>query len=254
MALLSLVPLLLSLPTAELHPGPDPLPLVHGGFAAPSAWLALWRGEAWVCWEAGVDGCWQRLELAGVVDLATVRAEFVDRSGLILGDRSEITWLIVRGDPQPQTPTWTAIPRQSPRTHDCGPAELLPIADDDALRFVPRPCAEAPGATQLCVHPGRRLRLRPASALHLRVGLELRALDDWRLPELGLTMATGMQLLATVGVGLDPAAWIGQRRERADLQAQARPAVRALPPPRSSGPLAAAERQALRAVICEVWP
>ena len=38
--------------TPRLLEPDDPLPTVHGGFAAPLAWLALWRGDAWVCWDA----------------------------------------------------------------------------------------------------------------------------------------------------------------------------------------------------------
>jgi hypothetical protein len=225
------------------------LPLVHGGVAAPTAWLALWRGDAWVCWTAAAD-CWQRLDLAGVVDLATLRAEFVDRSTLVLADRSDQTWLIVRGDPGPRPVAWTANPRASPGPRECGPEGSLPIAGDASLSFIHRPCAEAPGGVELCVRPGRSLRLRPGGLLRLRLGVELRALVDWqRAPGVGGTQ-TGLAWLAVLAVALDPAAWIQQRRERADLQAQARPALRALPPLRTRGPLAAAERQHLRDAIC----
>ncbi|MBK7825779.1 hypothetical protein [Nannocystis sp.] len=228
------------------------LPLVHGGFAAPTAWLALWRGDAWICWDAELPTCWQRLELTGIVDLSSLRAEFVDRSTLVLGDRSEATWQVVRGDPGPRPVAWSTTPRQSPRALACGPAGALPIADDGGLRFIARPCPEARDGGDTCVHPGRSLRLHRPQPLRLRLGLELRGLADWRLhPGLGTT-TTGVQLLALLAIGLDPAAWIQQRRERADLHAQARPGLRALPPPRSRGPLVAAEREALRTAVCGV--
>lgn len=251
---LPLILVLLLRPEPDLPVKPaaatDDLPLVHGGFAAPAAWLALWRGDAWVCWDAAVERCWQRLDLAGVVDVATLRAEFVDRSALVLADRSDGAWLIVRGDPVPRLARWTATPREAPRTRACGPAGPLPVAGRDGLDFAERPCSEAPDDALLCVRPARALALRRATALRLRLGVELRALDGWR----GLTdsraAATGLQLLALISVGLDPGVWAAQRRERADLQAQARPALRALPGPRSRGPLRPVEREAVRAIVC----
>jgi len=245
--LLSLLSLLMNEPLPDRHPARhDDLPAVYGGFAAPGAWLALWRGDAWVCWDASASGCWQRLELAGVVDLPTLRAEFVDRSALIVADRTEGTWLIVRPDPTPRPTRAATTPRHSPRAFGCGAAGVLPIADADGLGFV---ACDAPPGDALCVRPGRRMPLRPASPLRLRVGLELRALGDWRMPGQAVSAATGVQLLATIGVGLDPG-WTSQRRERADLQAQARPVLRALPAPRSRGPLITGELEALRVVVC----
>jgi hypothetical protein len=89
--------------------------------------------------------------------------------------------------------------------------------------------------------------------LRLRIGLELRARERWRdLGIPGAAATSGLQLLAVVQIGLDPLRFAAQRRERADLQAQARPTLRALPAPRSRGPLRAAERQALRDAVCEV--
>ena len=63
----ALLPLLAALVAEPSPPPRDDVPAVDGGLAAPGAWLADWRGEAWVCWEAGAPACWQRLELAGVV-------------------------------------------------------------------------------------------------------------------------------------------------------------------------------------------
>lgn len=237
-------------PTQTPVSGPErELPLVHGGFAAPSAWLALWRGDAWICWDLAMSQCWQRLDLAGQVDLPALRAEFVDRSTLVLGDRSDITWLIVRGDPVPRPVAWTATPRQSPQTHSCSPSGPLPIADDTGLHSRDRPCPEARERHDSCAHPGHALRLRHPHPLRLRLGVELQARRDWHLRG-DLHNTTGIQLIALVAIGLDPAGWALQRRERADLQAQARPGLRALPAPRSRGPLQAAEHQALRTALC----
>ena len=243
---LALFPLLSALASAP-HPLDDAIPAVHGGFAAPTAWLALWRGEAWICWEPRAD-CWQRLELAGLVDLASLRAEFVDRSALVVGDRSETTWLIVRGDPSPRPAAWTTTPRNSPRVHACGPAGDLPVADPEGLRRAA--CADVPDEDRLCVRPGVRLRLRRASPLRLRVGFAVQTREHRQALGVDAATTSGVQVLAIVGVGLDVGAWIQQRRERADLHAQARPGLRALPAPRSRGPLAHAERQALGAAIC----
>jgi hypothetical protein len=241
---LALLPLLSALASAP-HPLDDAIPAVHGGFAAPTAWLALWRGEAWICWDPGGER-WQRLELAGVVDLASLRAEFVDRSTLVVGDGGDATWLIARGDPTPRIAAWTTTPRHSPRVHACGPAGDLPVADATGLR---RKACVATSAQRLCVRPGRPLRLRPASPLRVRIGFAVQAGQRWQTQDLATTN-TGVQLLAIVDIGLDVAAWIQQRRERADLQAQARPDLRALPPPRSRGALASAEDQALAAALC----
>ena len=116
----------------------DPLPTVHGGFAAPLAWLALWRGDAWVCWDAPDPRCWQRLDLAGTNDLPTLRAAFVDGG--------DATWWIVRGDPGPRLATWTAIPRETPQPRACGPVGALPSAGREHLGFIARPCPAAPSA------------------------------------------------------------------------------------------------------------
>jgi len=233
-------------------PPDDSLPLVHGGFAAPGAWLALWRGDAWVCWDAPDPRCWQRLDLAGTIDLPTLRAAFVDPSTLVLGDGSDGAWWIVRGDPGPRTAAWTTIPRESPQMSACGPNGPLPVAGRDLLGFVVRPCPEAADDRFLCARPPRPVHARRPGMLRLRVGLELRARERWRdLGAPGAPVTTGLQLLAVVQIGLDPLQFSAQRRERADLQAQARPILRALPAPRSRGPLRAVERQALRAAVCE---
>ena len=91
--------------------------------------------------------------------------------------------------------------------------------------------------------------------LRLRLGLELRARERWRdvgVP--GEATITALQILAVLQIGLDPLRFGAQRRERADLQAQARASLHALPAPRSRGPLFTAERQALRAAVCEGAP
>ena len=48
----------------------------------------------------------------------------------VIGDRSDTTWLIARGDPLPRRVAWTTTPRQSPQSHSGSPAGPLPIADD----------------------------------------------------------------------------------------------------------------------------
>ncbi|MBA3549670.1 MAG: hypothetical protein H0T76_24595 [Nannocystis sp.] len=232
-------------------PQGDGLPLVHGGFAAPRAWLAVWRGDAWVCWDAPEPRCWQRLELADIVDVASLRAEFVDASTLVLGDGNDPTWWIVRGDPGPRRAAWTATPRETPQPRACGPTGALPIASRERLGFIIRPCPETSSEAFVCVRRARALRLRRPSMLRLRFGLELRARQRWRSREAPDDLTTtGLQLLAVLQIGIDPLRFVAQRRERADLQAQARPSLHALPAPRSRGPLFAAERQALHAAVC----
>lgn len=241
--------------TSVSVPQGDSLPLVHGGFAAPRAWLALWRGDAWVCWDAPDPRCWQRLELAGIVDVASLRAEFVDASTLVLGDGNDPTWWIVRGDPGPRLAAWTTTPRETPQPRPCGPTGALPVASRERLGFITRPCPEAPSEGFVCARRAHPLRLRRPSMLRLRIGLELRARERWRSREAPDDLATtGLQLLAVLQIGIDPLRFGAQRRERADLQAQARPRLHALPAPRSRGPLLAAERQALHAAVCEGAP
>jgi len=236
-------------------PGPPPaddaLPLVHGGLVAPHAWLALWRGDAWVCWDAPAPDCWQRLELAELVELPDLRAEFVDSSTLVLGDRGEATWWIVRGDPNPRRADETGAPREAPQPRACGPTGALPVASRERLGFLLRPCPEAPAERQLCARPARPLRLRRPGPLRLRLGLELRTRERWRgADDPGGRTITGLQLLAVLQIGLDPLGFAARRRERSALQALARPTLRALPAPLSRGPLIAAEREALRAAVC----
>lgn len=221
-----------------------PLFLVHGGAVAPDAWLALWRGDAWMCWRPA-PGCWQRLELAGIVDLTLLRAEFVGPGALVLGDRSEATWRIDQGDPIPRLVA--GDPGGAPRVYACGPRGLLPVIGADALEFAAVPCPDAPGGDGECVGPTRAPAIRPVVGLRVRLGLELRVLDRWQQTALATT-ATGLVVLATLGLGFDPA--YALRRERADLQARSRRGLRRLPAPRSRGPLAAAEREALAAVVC----
>jgi hypothetical protein len=171
----------------------------------------------------------------------------------VLGDGSDGAWWIVRGDPGPRPAAWTTIPRESPQTRPCGPHGPLPVAGRERLGFLVRPCPEAASEPFVCARPARPLQLRRPGMLRLRIGLELRARERWRdLGIPGAAATSGLQLLAVVQIGLDPLRFAAQRRERADLQAQARPTLRALPAPRSRGPLRAAERQALRDAVCEV--
>ena len=222
----------------------EQLTLLHGGHAAPDAWLALWRGDAWVCWRPAPD-CWQRLDLLGSVDVGLLRAEFTGPSSLVLGDRSEATWRIDQGDPTPRPAQ--ANPTAGPRQYACGPAGPLPVVADGHLRFTARPCVATALDAHLCVSRARGGSTRPVAGLRVRVGLELRILEDWQQSD-GAAAATGFTLLALLGLGWDSGVQL--RRERADLQAQARPGLRTLPALRSRGPLAAAERDALVAVLC----
>lgn len=166
-----------------------------------------WRcGDAWVCWDAPDARCWQRLELAGTVDVASLRAEFVDASTLVLGDGGDATWWIVRGNPGPRLATWTAIPRETPQPRACGPVGALPSAGREHLGFIARPCPEAPSERFVCARPARPLRLRRPSMLRLRVGVELAARERWRdLGAPGAAATTGLQLLAVLQLGIDPA-------------------------------------------------
>ena len=222
----------------------EPLALIDGGRAAPGAWLAVWRGEAWVCWNPG-PGCWQRLDLLGKVDVGLLRAEFTGPTSVVLGDRSEATWRIDRGDPIPRTAL--ANPVGSPRPYACGPIGPLPVVGAGGLGFVAAPCPEAAAGPHLCVARGRGDNVRPVAGLRVRLGLELRREEAWQRTA-GAAATTGFAMLAILGLGWDSGSQL--RRERADLQAQARPAVRTLPALRSRGPLAAAEREALTSVLC----
>jgi hypothetical protein len=89
--------------------------------------------------------------------------------------------------------------------------------------------------------------VRPPIGLRLRAEVALQVVDGWRT---GAVTTTGVQLLAVLVLGLDRAGVAAARRERADLQAQARPALRTLPALHSRGPLAAREREALAAILC----
>lgn len=222
----------------------EPLALIDGGRAAPGAWLAIWRGEAWVCWRAGA-GCWQRLDLLGVVDVGLLRAEFTGPTSVVLGDGSAATWRIDEGDPLPRAAL--ANPVASPRPYACGPTGALPVVRAGGLGFAAAPCPETSAGQHLCVARGRGGGVRPVAGLRVRLGLELRREEAWQRTT-GAQATTGFAILAILGLGWDSGSQL--RRERADLQAQARPALRTLPALRSRGPLAAAEREALTSVLC----
>ncbi len=235
-------------------PPRQPLLLVHGGRAAEDAWLALWQDAAWVCWDAPADDCWQRIELGPEVDLNSLRGEFLDASNLVLGDLTT-TWRISRGDPEPQ-PGPDIAPTTAPYPLTCSPTGSLPVVIGQRLTFRSHACANPPEAQRWCLGPAVPLRLRPVIPVGVRLGVEVRALDNWR-DRFSVDHAAavqGIQVLVTLDFTVQVAVVGPARRERANLMARSRPQLRPLPRPQGEGPVATAEREATYRLLCGADP
>lgn len=245
--------LLLIADAAALEPTPA---VLHGGRAAPRAWLASVRAALWICWDDGArrgppdPDCWQRVDLpAGGADPRELRASFLDAATVVVRDADERTFQLVRGEPTLQSADIAALdvePRERLTAIPCSPSGHVPIYIRGRWSWIMAPCAAPAGP---CVAPPALPALRRPSELALSFSVEVRA-EDRRELATAVQASTTTSVIASVRVGFDPARWFGRQIAWHELQSARRPRVRDLPPLRSTGPLAERERDALVAVVC----
>lgn len=245
--------LLLAPLLALLSSSPEPAPAaLHGGRAAPHAWLAVHRGALWICWDDGLrrgaadPGCWQRIDLPLEVDPREVRGMFLDAATALIRGPDARTLQISRGDAAALPTETTVEPRGRPAPLACSPIGHVPIFTRGRWGWRDAPCPADGGQ---CVAPPLLPRLRRPGGPALTLGLEVRVRER-RGVDGGAQSIAGTEFIASLGATFDPAAWFGHRVAWQDLQAARRPRVLELPAPRSTGPLAARERDALAAAVC----
>ncbi|MCY1062896.1 hypothetical protein [Nannocystis sp. SCPEA4] len=232
----------------------DPPPLLlHGGRAAPRAWLGAVQSALWICWDDGTgrgtpDGaCWQRVDLPpGAPDPREARATFLDAATAVVRGADDNTFLLVRGDPALQPGEPSLDPRERLAPLACGPSGHVPIYSRGRWAWAPSPCPLAAGQ---CVSGPALAKLRRPTGLDLFFRLELQA-DARRGVSVASEATTSVAVVASIGVAFDPARWVGQQFAWQELHAARRPRLRDLPPTRSHGPLATREREAVAAVVC----
>ena len=235
----------------------EPSPAVlHGGRAAPHAWLAVHRGALWICWDDGArrgaldPDCWRRIELPpGAVDPRELRAVFLDAATALLRGPDERALQIARGDPAAQPAELAAEhvePRGRPATLACSTIGHVPIFIRGRWAWRDAPCPAEAGS---CVAPPTLPRLRRPIGVELWFDLELRTRER-RGADAATEASAGAELVAGFGAAFDPAGWFARRLAWQELQVSRRPQLRDLPALRSTGPLAAGERDALAAAVC----
>jgi hypothetical protein len=234
----------------------DPPPLLlHGGPAAPRAWLAAVQSTLWVCWDDGArlgepdPGCWQRVDVPPhAPDPRELRVGFLDPGTVAMRAADDAVFLLVRGDPTPHPSESAAAiePGERLAAIACSPSGHVPIYRRGGWAWAPSPCALPAGQ---CVATPALPRLRRPANVELFVRLELRTATRLRVTEASRTTVR-TSVIASVGVAFDPRRWLGRQVAWHELQAARRPRLRKLPATRSQGALAVREREALAAILC----
>lgn len=237
-------------------PGDAAPALLHGGRNAPRSWLATVAGALWICWDdhsgrgAPDPDCWQRVDLPpGALDPRELRAIFLDAGTVIARGGGGEALQLVRGDPALQIvdPGLVAVePREGLVPVPCGPNGHVPIYSRGRWTWRAAPCSAGASA---CVAAAALPRLRRPAGPEFFFTIELRARARRDLGD-ETTEVRASSLVASVGVAFDPARWLGWQFAARELEAARRPRLRELPPPRSSGPLAVQEREAIAAIVC----
>jgi hypothetical protein len=240
------------------------------------AWAALWRGQLWICWRES-PRCWRRIDARGrslpadiLLDPETAdsgepdspartptsdleRLAFVAPDELVLIDADANAWRVRRYDDRLRSIDARTLPAalewaHRPRPMTCSPTGMLPLHDGRAWTWVPAPCTHDGGCTRAApVFPftaptGLSVSLGVQVSLTRSVG---RVTD---FEQTTLARDADIQILGVVALAFDP--WsAGTHRRR--LRALQHAASELLPLPGvAPGPLAAAERRALRAAVC----
>src|SRR5690606_16939477 len=149
--------LLLFFDVAAVEPTPA---VLHGGRAAPRAWLASVRASLWICWDDGArrgvpdPDCWQRVDLPpSGADPRELRASFVDATTVVVRGADEHMFQLVRSDPTLQAADLATLgvePRERLAALSCGPGGHVPIYRRGRWAWIPAPCS-AP--SRPCVAP-----------------------------------------------------------------------------------------------------
>ncbi len=252
-----MLPIALALSLSAASP---PLPLHHGGLAAPQAWVAARDGQLWVCWDGPLTDspprdreCWDRLPLELARDAALdpggdLRVGFRDPDSLWIHAPRRGTWIVGRdgiATLQADAPEEAELAPLLPAS--CSEIGWLPTSIDGRWGWQHAPCIAAPEC------PRRPHTRRRPTGLRASLGVEtvLRRRSTLAGEE-GRAQLDGGAMLS-LSFGLD------RRRAYTDRQALRRwrraadDRGRSLPAPRSRGPLGEHERAALRRGQCQAW-
>lgn len=257
------------------------VPVVHGGPRAPWAWAAVTDGALWVCWEPDTrtddadDGCWTRVVLehdsphAGdaaqedpldpAAELpqepphpADMRLAFVDAATLVIGGQDGPGWALLRGQTRPENLAAISLDPgslvlETPRIMGCSPTGWLPVWTRLGWGWAPAAC----DGLDTCLARRPRLRRHHPSGVRLSLAVEVGTAHRVAAPgTTALTSVSDVDALVAVVFRFDPGRLRRDRRELEELRARSRPQLRELPLA-GEGPLAAAERSALRRLLCE---
>jgi hypothetical protein len=185
--------------------------------------------------------------------LATeVRLAFFDVTTLVIGDENGPGWALLRGQARPDPlPAIALDPSsvvlQAPRIMSCSPTGWLPVRTGQGWGWVPAACE----GLDTCI--ARRPRFRPHRPTGVRLSLALEVASARRVATpatAALTTGASTKMLLVAVINFDPTRLRRDRRMLEGVRGQSRPRLRELPAT-DPGPLAAAERSALRRLLCE---
>ncbi len=274
-----------SILSALLLVSPAPLPFAAQppSLVEPSsdAWAVVHAGQLWVCWTPGPD-CFERVvfdndtgERDDTLDEDTRADELVDTSRTepelgvdawqlgFWGPRSlwieggEQRWRVLAGQRRARTvdePAPVRLQRLSPA--QCGPKAVVPALIGGRLSWREAPRCALEVSTHSCVTSAGP-RVRPATPLRVRAGVELGSARGWSNEDdaaLALAIAerrstSAVEVSVFVEFGFDWQRRARDQRARALISRRGRGLLRKLPTV-ASGPRAAAEVDALANIVC----
>jgi hypothetical protein len=248
------------------------------------AWAVVYAGELWVCWSPGAD-CFERVvfdddvsarddvfaddlleeELVGDLEPSYESIDVGSESwrlgfwgpASLWVERDEQRWRVVRGQRRARVveePAPIRLLRLGPV--GCGPHGIVPAVIGGKLSWRDAPRCAVELAMPVCVTRAGP-RVRTPTPIRLRASIEATRASDWKAGgELGIgdrRLASGLELHFVVELGFDWQRRVADRRAASLLARRSRARLRELPTV-VPGPLAAAEHEALAAVVCEGGP